>query len=127
MHLAPYIDTTSAGVREWRTSWMTMSWQRPGSAKVQPTAEYDTFGSTAAELARKQAQAEASARAGGQLSFLPDDIIAPVADSMGDLLHHATWMSFTWGAPGEPLSLLAFPPAVAGWRRCPFNATCPAP
>ncbi len=64
-----------------------------GIAKVQPTAEYDTFGSTAAELARKQAQADASARAGGQLSFLPDDIIAPVADSMGDLLHHATWMS----------------------------------
>lgn len=61
-----------------------------GISKVQPTAEYDTFGSTAAELARKQAQAEASTRAGGQLSFLPDDIIAPVADSMGDHLYHIT-------------------------------------
>ena len=54
-------------------------------ATVQPTAEYDTFGSTAAEKARRQAQAEASARADGQLSFLPDDIIAPVADSMGTI------------------------------------------
>ena len=55
-----------------------------GISAVQPTAEYDTFGSTAAEKARRQAQAEASARANGQLSFLPDDIIAPVADSMGE-------------------------------------------
>ena len=55
-----------------------------GISAVQPTAEYDTFGSTAAERARRQAQAEASARANGQLSFLPDDIIAPVADSMGE-------------------------------------------
>jgi G patch domain-containing protein 1 len=59
-----------------------------GISKVQPTAEYDTFGSTAAELARKQAMAEASARADGQLSFLPEDIIAPVADSMGDCQIH---------------------------------------
>ena len=55
-----------------------------GISAVQPTAEYDTFGSTAADRARRQAQAEASARANGQLSFLPDDIIAPVADSMGE-------------------------------------------
>ena len=59
-----------------------------GISKVQPTAEYDTFGSTAAELARKQAQAEASTRADGQLSFLPEDIIGPVADSMGDCQIH---------------------------------------
>ena len=57
-----------------------------GISAVQPTAEYDTFGSTAAEKARRQAQAEASARADGQLSFLPDDIIAPVADSMGEAI-----------------------------------------
>ena len=65
-----------------------------GISKVQPTAEYDTFGSTAAEMARKQAQAEASARAGGQLSFLPDDIIAPVADSMGKPLHRFELVPF---------------------------------
>lgn len=66
-----------------------------GISKVQPTAEYDTFGSTAAEMARKQAQAEASARAGGQLSFLPDDIIAPVADSMGKPLYRCQLVIFS--------------------------------
>ena len=88
-----------------------------GISAVQPTAEYDTFGSTAADRARRQTQAEASARANGQLSFLPDDIIAPVADSMGDapsvappapfglpLSTHLTCMS--------PVNVLGVPPGV---------------
>ena len=76
-----------------------------GISKVQPTAEYDTFGSTAAELARRQAQAEATTRAGGQLSFLPDDIIAPVADSMGDLLILSRAMSSVHMECGEHVTI----------------------
>jgi G patch domain-containing protein 1 len=48
---------------------------------LQPRAEYDTFGSTAAELAKKAAAAEAAGGAG--LNLVPEEIIAPVADSMG--------------------------------------------
>ena len=47
---------------------------------LQATAAYDTFGSTAAELAKRAAAAETS---GAGLSLVPDEIIAPVADSMG--------------------------------------------
>ena len=50
---------------------------------LQVRAEYDTFGSTAAEHARRAATAEASSRDRGHLTFVPDAIITPVADSMG--------------------------------------------
>lgn len=51
----------------------------------QVRAEYDTFGSTAAEHARRAANAEASTRDDkGHLTFVPDAIITPVADSMGE-------------------------------------------
>lgn len=50
---------------------------------LQVRAEYDTFGSTAAEHARRAANAEASTRDRGHLTFVPDAIITPVADSMG--------------------------------------------
>ncbi len=51
---------------------------------LQVRAEYDTFGTTAAEHARRAANAEASTRDRGHLSFVPDAIITPVADSMGE-------------------------------------------
>lgn len=50
----------------------------------QVRAEYDTFGSTAAEQARRAVNIEASTRDKGHLTFVPDAIITPVADSMGE-------------------------------------------
>jgi len=52
-------------------------------SSVQTKAEYDTFGDTATELARKAAAADAQARP----SLIPgpvfQDLIAPVPDSVG--------------------------------------------
>lgn len=52
-------------------------------SSVQTKAEYDTFGDTATELARKAAAADAHARP----SLIPgpvfQDLIAPVPDSVG--------------------------------------------
>lgn len=49
---------------------------------LQARAEYDTFGSTAAEQARAAAAAEAET-SGRPFAFVPEEIIAPVADSWG--------------------------------------------
>ena len=53
-------------------------------SSVQTKAEYDTFGDTATELARKAAAADAHARP----SLIPgpvfQDLIAPVPDSVGE-------------------------------------------
>lgn len=51
---------------------------------LQAAPEYDTFGSTAAEVARRAAETDAAGRAGAALSSLmPDELLAPVAESMG--------------------------------------------
>jgi G patch domain-containing protein 1 len=50
---------------------------------LQVRAEYDTFGTTAAERARLAAQAEMRGRDRAHLNFVPDVIVVPVADSMG--------------------------------------------
>lgn len=51
---------------------------------LQVRAEYDTFGSIAAEKARQAAHTEASSsRERGHITFVPDAIITPVADSIG--------------------------------------------
>ena len=50
---------------------------------MQAAPEYDTFGSTAAEVARRAAQADAAGRSGTLPNLMPDDLLVPVADSMG--------------------------------------------
>ena len=50
---------------------------------LQTTADYDTFGSTAAEVARRQTQQEAEARPSAIPGAVIEDIIVPVPDSMG--------------------------------------------
>ncbi len=56
---------------------------------LQAAPEYDTFGSTAAEVARRAAETDAAGRAGAALpSLMPDELLAPVADSMGETARH---------------------------------------
>lgn len=50
---------------------------------LQAHADYDTFGSTAAEMARKRAATEAAERGTALPSLVPTDLIAPVAESVG--------------------------------------------
>ena len=49
----------------------------------QAAPEFDTFGGTAAEVARRAAEADAAGRAGALPNLMPDELLAPVADSMG--------------------------------------------
>lgn len=51
---------------------------------LQATGQYDTFGSTAAELARRGAVQDAVSRPSAAFGPLPDEFIAPVADSIGE-------------------------------------------
>lgn len=44
--------------------------------------DYDTFGSTAAEIAKRHA-GEVEGVAGLDVGFLPAEMVAPVADSIG--------------------------------------------
>ena len=53
-----------------------------GKSSLQTTAEYDTFGQGAAERARRIAATEQQQRP-GLPSFVPDELITPVADSIG--------------------------------------------
>lgn len=54
---------------------------------VKTTANYDTFGDTAAELAQKAAAADAHARPSVIPGAIFKDLITPVPDSIGKLLH----------------------------------------
>ena len=56
---------------------------------MQAAPEYDTFGSTAAEVARRSAQADSAGRTGAVPNLMPDELLAPVADSMGARRTHA--------------------------------------
>ena len=51
---------------------------------LQTTADYDTFGSTAAEVAKRQTQQEAEGRPSAIPGAVIEDIIVPVPDSMGE-------------------------------------------
>ena len=51
---------------------------------LQHHTSYDTFGSTAAEMARKTAAADASSGHAAIPALIPDEIITPVADSIGE-------------------------------------------
>jgi G patch domain-containing protein 1 len=61
---------------------------------LQTTAQYDTFGSTAAELARRGAVQDAVDRPSAAFGALPEEFIAPVADSIG-APDRSMWKSFT--------------------------------
>lgn len=50
---------------------------------LQAHADYDTFGSTAAEQARRLAAATTAQRPSAIPNLLPDEVIAPVAESIG--------------------------------------------
>ncbi|GAB4821314.1 hypothetical protein N2152v2_008360 [Parachlorella kessleri] len=74
---------------------------------VVTTEQYDTFGSTAAELARRSARDAAATRPSAIPGLLPDELVAPVADSVGvRLLQRMGWRQGKGvgsGAPGtEP-------------------------
>ncbi|KAI3424986.1 hypothetical protein D9Q98_008367 [Chlorella vulgaris] len=59
---------------------------------LQTSAEYDTFGSTAAELARRAATDAATERPSAIPGLLPDELVVPVADSVGiRLLQKMGW------------------------------------
>jgi hypothetical protein len=49
--------------------------------RIQVDQQYDTFGSTAAELARRQASA--STQPSGIPSLVPEELISPIPDSVG--------------------------------------------
>ena len=53
---------------------------------VKTTADYDTFGDTAAEVAKKAAAADAQARPSLILGPVFQDLITPVSESIG--LYH---------------------------------------
>lgn len=64
----------------------------PASLQLQTTEQYDTFGSTAAELARRAARDAATSRPSAIPGLLPDELVAPVADSVGvRLLQRMGW------------------------------------
>ena len=54
-------------------------------SSVKTTADYDTFGDTAAELAQRAAAADAHARPSAIPGAIFQDLIAPVPDSVGEL------------------------------------------
>jgi G patch domain-containing protein 1 len=56
------------------------------STTVQANPEFDTFGGTAAEVARRAAAEDAAARPGAVPNLMPDELLVPVADSIGGLL-----------------------------------------
>ncbi|PSC68980.1 TATA-box binding -interacting TOUGH isoform B [Micractinium conductrix] len=59
---------------------------------LQTTEQYDTFGSTAAELARRAAADAAAERPSAIPGLLPEEMVAPVADSVGiRLLQKMGW------------------------------------
>lgn len=59
---------------------------------LQTTQEYDTFGSTAAEVARRAAAEAAAERPSAIPGLVPDEVVAPVADSVGiRLLQKMGW------------------------------------
>ena len=75
----------------------------PSAHALQAAPEYDTFGSTAAEVARRAAETDAAGRAGSALpSLMPDELLAPVADSMGETALHD--MSYVRKCPFIPRS-----------------------
>lgn len=58
----------------------------------QTTAAYDTFGATAAEASRRAVWEQAATRPQAVPGLLPEDVIAPVADSVGiQLLRRMGW------------------------------------
>ncbi|KAL6784160.1 hypothetical protein ACKKBG_A05050 [Auxenochlorella protothecoides x Auxenochlorella symbiontica] len=59
---------------------------------LQTTAAYDTFGATAAEASRRAVWEQAAIRPQAVPGLLPEDVIAPVADSVGiQLLRRMGW------------------------------------
>ncbi|KFM22562.1 DNA excision repair protein ERCC-6-like protein [Auxenochlorella protothecoides] len=59
---------------------------------LQTTAAYDTFGATAAEASRRAVWEQAATRPQAVPGLLPEDVIAPVADSVGiQLLRRMGW------------------------------------
>lgn len=56
---------------------------------VRTTANYDTFGDTAAEMAQKAATADAQARPSAIPGAVFKDLITPVPDSIGTSVHIA--------------------------------------
>ncbi|PRW45437.1 G patch domain-containing TGH-like isoform X1 [Chlorella sorokiniana] len=59
---------------------------------LQTTQEYDTFGSTAAEVARRAAAEAAAERPSAIPGLVPEEVVAPVADSVGiRLLQKMGW------------------------------------
>ena len=61
-----------------------------GAVAVQPTADFDTFGSAAAEAEKRKARADA-AESNSQAPSLTagpiiEELLAPVAESLGDIL-----------------------------------------
>ncbi len=65
-------------------------------SRVKTQADYDTFGDTAAEMAKKAAAADAQARP----SLIPgpvfQDLIAPVPDSVGEFSICCLPVCFCW-------------------------------
>eukprot|EP00887_Chlorella_sp_A99_P005964 scaffold29.g5964.t1 len=59
---------------------------------LQTTADYDTFGSTGAELARRVAEEETQARPSAIPGLLPEEVVAPVPAGAGiQLLQRMGW------------------------------------
>ena len=55
------------------------------STTVQINPDFDTFGGTAAELSRRAAAEDAAARPGAIPNLVPEELLMPVADSIGVL------------------------------------------
>ena len=90
-------------------------------AALQAAPEYDTFGSTAAEVARRAAETDAAGRTAGALpNLMPDELLAPVADSMGVRLRHATY-AVVGGLTSPSLALPSLVPRVLDRCLCIFN------
>jgi G patch domain-containing protein 1 len=67
-------------------------WNDHAPNTLQTTADYDTFGATAAEAARRQAAGEALQRPSAIPGLLPDEVVAPVAEGVGvRLLQRMGW------------------------------------
>ncbi len=67
-----------------------------GATSVQPTADFDTFGSAAAEEEKRRARADA-AESGSQAPSLTSGpiievLLAPVAESLGRILYNSIFL-----------------------------------
>lgn len=82
---------------------------------IKTTANYDTFGDTATEMAQKAAAADAQARPSVIPGAMFKDLITPVPDSIGELLIHSS---------SNHMRKLIWPLSLAVRRLCKYKVNC---